>query len=718
MSEDLTRPAETPLESWKAIAEYLQRDARTVRRWEASEALPVHRHRHLARSSVYAYPSELDAWRATRQPEKEVRAIGWLGGHARALALAPLMLLVLLSSGGGIVMTPAGRIAAQERNMTVRQVWAGGALDTSEGDVSPDGRYLTFVDWSTGAIGIRDLTTGENRRLTDKVASPDNPNVYEEFGEWPIVSPDGRQIAYAWFNKDKFYDLRVRPLGATADEAKPRIVFRNEEVSYIQVSAWLPSGQQVVALLQGKDSTNRIVLISLSDGSVRTLKSLEWRYPTKISVSPDGRYVAYDLPVRQDSADRDIFALSIDGSRETLLVQHPGIHHSPVWLRDGRRILFVSDRGGNAGVWVVPVADARTQGPAELIKADMGRVIALGVTRDGSYYYEVQQGTQDVFTADLDPQTGKVISAPVRAVDRFVGSNLAPAWSPDGRYLAYHSRRGTIVKGPGSLTLAIRTIETGEERAFALTLNPEGDPYPFPVLRWSGDGRSLLVSATDPQGRWSLYRVDAQSGSVAVIERNLTKGAYPPIRWALSPDGTTVYVARNNEEDKTSSIVAHDNKRGTERELYRTRPLASPYRNLALAVSADGRQLAFVENLELPRLQIIPTTGGQAREIFRAQSPYYLFGPAGIEWMPDGRHVLFLISFYGSRPEPSPASGLSSGLWRIATSGGDAEKLLSMPMGISLPSVHPDGRRLAFTTGSSGTEEVWVMQNFLPAQPR
>ena len=59
---------ETPLELWKEIGAYLQRDVKTARRWEMSEGLPVHRHRHRERSSVYAYPSELDAWRAARQP--------------------------------------------------------------------------------------------------------------------------------------------------------------------------------------------------------------------------------------------------------------------------------------------------------------------------------------------------------------------------------------------------------------------------------------------------------------------------------------------------------------------------------------------------------------------------------------------------------------------------------------------------------------------------
>ena len=55
------------LDSWKAIAKYLDRSVRTVRRWEADEDLPVHRLMHKSQGSVYAYPAELDAWRTRRQ---------------------------------------------------------------------------------------------------------------------------------------------------------------------------------------------------------------------------------------------------------------------------------------------------------------------------------------------------------------------------------------------------------------------------------------------------------------------------------------------------------------------------------------------------------------------------------------------------------------------------------------------------------------------------
>jgi tetratricopeptide (TPR) repeat protein len=54
------------LDSWKEIAAYLNRDVTTVRRWERQEGLPVHRHRHTALGSVYAFRDEIEAWQNGR----------------------------------------------------------------------------------------------------------------------------------------------------------------------------------------------------------------------------------------------------------------------------------------------------------------------------------------------------------------------------------------------------------------------------------------------------------------------------------------------------------------------------------------------------------------------------------------------------------------------------------------------------------------------------
>lgn len=103
-----SEPARGRLESWKEIATYLGRDVRTVQRWERRDGLPVHRLQHRTRASVFAYPTELEAWRVGRD-----RAPGWdASGLSRstatrtALAFGALVAVALLVvglelSGGG-----------------------------------------------------------------------------------------------------------------------------------------------------------------------------------------------------------------------------------------------------------------------------------------------------------------------------------------------------------------------------------------------------------------------------------------------------------------------------------------------------------------------------------------------------------------------------------------------------------------------------------------
>ena len=62
------------LDSWKEIAAWLNRDVTTAQRWERREGMPVHRHAHEKRGSVYALTSELDSWLASRKLPTEEAA--------------------------------------------------------------------------------------------------------------------------------------------------------------------------------------------------------------------------------------------------------------------------------------------------------------------------------------------------------------------------------------------------------------------------------------------------------------------------------------------------------------------------------------------------------------------------------------------------------------------------------------------------------------------
>jgi tetratricopeptide (TPR) repeat protein len=120
-------PEPDRLDSWKEIAAYLNRSERTVRRWEATDELPVHRLQHDKRGSVYAYTRELDAWRVSRRviddaPE-EAPPPGWRihrgWGAAGALTLIALAAAIVV----GIRQREADATLAAERGTRNEAAW-------------------------------------------------------------------------------------------------------------------------------------------------------------------------------------------------------------------------------------------------------------------------------------------------------------------------------------------------------------------------------------------------------------------------------------------------------------------------------------------------------------------------------------------------------------------------------------------------------------------
>lgn len=680
---DIHKTNETPLDSWKEIAVYLQRDVRTVTRWEKTEDLPVHRHHHRSRASVYAYQNELDAWRAARKPGAEASAAPWWRRPIPSLAFSLVLLLSLISVGNGPQMGPAEAQAADSSGMVVRQVLPAGRADYFGGP-SSDGRYLTYLE--RGDLGVLDLVSGEQRRLTSR---PPGSLQYADYNS--AISPDGKRAAYAWNNEEHFSELRVIELGGS----KPRILYRNQELQCIGAEAWFPDGKHILALFEGVTGTTQIGMVSVADGSLRILKTLDWRYPLRMSISPDGRYIVYGFPVQEDSTDRDVFLLSSDGTHEIPLVEHTADDFVLGWTPDAKNVLFSSNRTGAPSAWMIPVNEGKPQGPPRLVRPNTGRMFPIGFSRDGSFYYEIHRGMKDVYIASLDSKTGKPLTDPQKASERFEGANYGADWSPDGRRLAYVVRRENDGLEMGS-TLIIRDLKTGAERR----LSP-GLKFMFDVL-WSPDGNSLLTWGPNKSGRRGVYRVDARTGQASLIVQ-ARPGSYNIMRPEWSRDGKTVYYNRAEVPDGKESIVALDLESGEERQIYTTARLS------ARALSPSGREMAFVRNDtaagdELTKvLSLITLESGEARDLFRLSGPVYF---VDLAWSPDGQYVWFVkrTAFTGKPPE----------LWRIAAAGGKPEKL-NLTVRRLRPHLrfHPDGRQIAFTAGRFEVE-VWAMENFLP----
>ncbi len=689
---------ETRLESWKEIASYLQREVRTVIRWEKLEGLPVHRHHHLSRSSVYAYPSELDAWRANRKPAPDSARSG-LWRPAPAFASAVTIALALMMAGSGPhVGALAGSSSAA---LTVRRL-ENPPSDTPGAAPSPDGRYLSFADWRTGNLTIRDLRTGEERPLTTEgTLGMDNAPVSQDAGE-SVWSADSGQIAYTWSLGARTVELRVIGL----DGGKPRVVSRYEDGESLRCTDWSPDGKLILASFSRENGPEQMVLVSATDGTTRVLAEMKRSiFPETMLFSPDGRLVAYDVLPDDSTPERDIRVLSLDNGEATPLVQHPADDFLFGWSADGKWLVFASDRTGALGLWIVGVDGGRAQGSPRLVKAGIGRVLPMGLTREGALYYGVVTATEDVFVADLDPKSWNVIGAPRKAIEHYEGGNYSPAFSPDGRYLAYVSKRGSSPYPTNfGNALCIRSLETGQEREFYREIWRLGLRY-VGRLGWSSGSRFITFGGSDGISITGVYRLDLKTGGIA---RLIQLGPSERFLGGVSSrDGKYSIHALGDRKSNSSRIVARDLRAGGQRELYRFPRLE---RGITMALSPDGRLLSFMnagwgaERL----LQAMPVLGGEARVIWDF-GPTKEGAPGGPHtWTPDGRYIMF-----------STLPGWA--LWRVPVEGGKPEKAgLERPWGILDLTIHPEGRQIAFAGrgGPSDLSEVWVMENFLPVSTK
>jgi len=406
------------------------------------------------------------------------------------------------------------------------------------------------------------------------------------------------------------------------DGSKPRVLYANPELSYVKPADWSPDGKNILAVLNREDKSNQMVLVSATDGSVRVLKAFDRESPMRARFSPDGHYVVYDLPQAPRSNEYDIFLLLVDGGRESPVVQHPANDVVFDWTPDGKRILFGSDRTRTMGAWWIQIADGKPKGTAELVKPDLGpHVRPMGFTQNGSYYYSVETGMSDVYIAELDLATGKLLAPTRPATQRFVGSNSSPDWSSDGRQLVYRSRRG---RGWGASAICVRDTESGEVHE----LDSKFDQ--LIAARWCPDSRSLIAGTRLPGGGFGLVRIDVQTGEFERVGVIVNR----PWAWAgaCSRDGKAIYHQRWNKTAKTPSIVSHDFATGQEKQLH-----SSMYSS-GVALSRDGQQLAFaVRDAQsgLNILRVLPAAGGEPRDLLRGvQMPPF---SVSVAWAPDAR---------------------------------------------------------------------------------
>jgi Tol biopolymer transport system component len=572
------------------------------------------------------------------------------------------------------------RLAASERRPMVRQVWTGYGIGGGDpGSPSADGRYLSVGHLETGDLAVRDLTTGTLHLLT-------NTGGWDASGDHatsPVISPDGRQIAYEWtIDRESQNELRVAAF-AGADPVRPRTVLRQEAADYIRRLAWTADGKQLVAFRSMPDRTSQIAVITIADSSVRAIKSLGWFETDLLSLSPDGRFVAYDAPAGEAGSPRNILVLAVDGSGEVVVARSASNESHPVWSPTGSHLLFLSDRSGTNSLWAVPMRDGRENGAPQLLRADIGALTRLmGITRAGLlYYWTSGTSRNETWMADLD--RGRTISAPVPLSDRTLTSNLGPAVSRNGEFVAYYAFRA-MTRDTSVKTLVVRSLGSGDERTIPL---PDRVLAPLAVgPKWFPDSQSVLVYVNDAQGGGAgFYRLALDTGNTELL-LHVPRQAR---EYDLSPDGRAIFYMMGPQ------AVRYDiaERRDTE--------LAPGLFHAAQAVSPDGSQLAMA--LVGGTVVVVPASGGVPREIFKPRERVATTTALrnSLAWAPDSSYLLFA----------DPTGTLT----KISLNDGNVEGVGIPNRPVKSPTVYSGGTKIIFNAPvNSGLPTVWSLEEFLP----
>ncbi|MFB3789189.1 MAG: M56 family metallopeptidase [bacterium] len=563
-------------------------------------------------------------------------------------------------------------------------------LDFHEGDgwgtgiPSFDGQYYPYVG-DTGDLFVRNARTGEMRQLTHK-------STWEESGEFamtPCISHDNKQIAYAWYIDERnVFELRIIDTDGSnlriLDGADlPKSPSRRSD-GYQSLSEFSPDGTKIKAHYYTQNDGYQTVIVSVKDGTKLVLKTKG--EVVRSAYSPDGIYIAYDFWQSSDASKRDISILDVAKNQEIPLIQHPANDQLLGWSPDGEWIFFISDRMNSQDAYVSRVKDGKAIGVPRMIKNQIGDIMPLGFTKDGSFYFANNRPLPNsaIFFGKMDWEKKNFIESA-----GLLGFTVIPKWS-----CTVWIPKGSSLCWIADSKIYIQNLGNGEKKEIPISLKR------MYCLRCTQDEKTIFVSNYDENDdTHSVHQIDVNSGAASIFVHDANRYYMGN---EISPDDKSIYTLCYDKTMKQKKFLQIDIESKQVKELY-SNPLI--YWE-SFALSPDGKQLVFSlidRGSDTACVSIYEIDSGEYRELVKRlnSKPFRM-----VDWTPDGQSVYFLEE--GKR---------KSTLWKVSARGGDSQKVWEPEMNISYLRLHPDGQQIGYEPAkSSNIGELWVMEIFLPKE--
>jgi len=659
------------LDSWKEIARYLNRDIRTVQRWEEAGGLPVYRRPpgRLKGGPVYAYRSDLDAWlrqgpppvSENERPAAAAEARWWKPRRAFWAALA----VFSVAAAGAALWRFAGLKSPRAPLRVVRLTSYPG--QERQPAFSPDGKQIAFA-WNGETqdnhdIYVKFLDAGEPLRLTT------HPGV----DHCPAWSPDGRTIAFwRWVRGEPNVDvLTVPPLGGAERKILQFRIRPQPAAAGIPAMCWTPDGKWIIT----PHTSDPNVPMALALVSAETLEVRLLTRPGSgdacPAITPDGRRLAF----LRTSAGRipNVYVLPLDpdyrpeGEPRQLTHELSGATN-PMWTGDGREVLYISSREGVRTLWRVPQDGSRPASPIESL-GPIGMNWAISARGDRLAYSDRERASE-IWRVDLPG--GK-------RLDRIVASSAAdlnPEISPDGKRLAFISeRRG-----------GRRVWVSGSDGAKPMDIAGGGGPWPTPA-RWSPDGNQVVFECQN-EGSDDVCITTASGGAVRRLTRHPARDGFP----SWSRDGKWIYFTSNRSGSYQIWKAPAD---GTDEAAVQV----TTGGGYSAVESTDGKSVFFARERIPGGLWKASIQGGPETQVgtFRVlgKSQNFAVRPEGI--------------YYASSTDPEKWFELW--LFRFATEKSESICRIERRLGEGL-SISPDGRWLLFAADEFRDGDLHMVENF------